>query len=77
MIQRLSLPLNMLSLFYSESAGYWTESVRFRMDSLTGETVIVTSQKPPDEIGDCNKITEPRDANQSSRLRTAMKLIMG
>ncbi|MFT6351413.1 MAG: hypothetical protein ACJAZ4_000674 [Neptuniibacter pectenicola] len=76
-IQRLSLPLNMLSLFYSESAGYWTESVRFRMDASTGETVIVTSQKPPDELGDCTKISTARDSKQSSRLRTAMKLIMG
>ncbi|MDO6592501.1 hypothetical protein [Neptuniibacter sp. 1_MG-2023] len=76
-IQRLSLPLNMLSLFYSESAGFWTESIRFRMDAETGETVIVTSQKPPDELGGCEKISTARDSKQSSRLRTAMKLIMG
>lgn len=76
-IERLSLPVNILNLFLSPKLGYWTESVRFRFDSSIGETTVVTSQKPPEEIGDCKKVTTARNSGKSSRFRTAMNLIMG
>jgi hypothetical protein len=76
-IERLSLPLNILNLFFSTDLGYWTESVRFRFDSALGETTVVTSQRPPEEIGECKKVTIARNTGKPSRFRTAMNLIMG
>ena len=76
-IERLSLPLNILNLFFSTDLGYWTESVRFRFDSALGETTVVTSQRPPEEIGECKKVTIARNSGKPSRFRTAMNLIMG
>ena len=76
-VERLSLPLNILSLFYSEKTGYWTESVRFRIDASTGETTVVASQKPPELVEEWHQVSCPRSEGKISRFRTAMNLIMG
>ncbi|WP_286240803.1 DUF432 domain-containing protein [Neptuniibacter halophilus] len=76
-VERLSLPLNMLSLYYASGEGFWTESVRFRIEPGSGETTIVASAKPPLDIGEAKLISEPRESGKSSRLKTAMNLIMG
>lgn len=76
-IDRLSLPLDILSLYYSETGGYWTESVRYRIQPATGETTIVAANRPPEELGSVNIISQARDINKVNRFRTAMNLILG
>lgn len=76
-IDRLSLPLNILSLYICNKNEYWTESVRYRVNPDTGETTIVASQKPPEQLGEALQISEARSQNRASRFRTAMSLIMG
>jgi len=76
-IDRLSLPLNILSLYHSETNGYWTESVRYRMQPETGETTIVAAKRPPEELGDVQIVSNARDTNKVNRFRTAMNLILG
>ncbi len=76
-IDRVSLPLNILGLYHSETSGYWTESVRYRIKPETGETTIVAAQRPPEELGDVSIISKARSKNKASRFRTAMNLIMG
>ena len=76
-IDRLSLPLQILGLYHSESSGYWTESVRYRINSETGDTTVVAAQRPPEELGEVTEIAKARNENKTSRFRTAMNLIMG
>lgn len=76
-IDRLSLPLNILGLYYTANSGYWTESVRYRINPDTGDTTVVSAQRPPEELGDVTIIAKARTANKTSRFRTAMNLIMG
>lgn len=76
-IDRLSLPLNTLGLYHSASDGYWTESVRYRINTETGETTVVAAQRPPEELRDVVTISKSRDSNKASRFRTAMNIIMG
>ena len=76
-IDRLSLPLNILSLYHSDAGGYWTESVRYRIQPETGETTIVAAKRPPAELGHVSIISKARDADKVNRFRTAMNLILG
>lgn len=76
-IDRLSLPVKILSLFYSSKMGFWTESVRYRVDPDSGEMSIVAGKKPPEDIGEYAKIANARDRNRSSRFKTAMNLLIG
>lgn len=76
-IDRLSLPLNILGLYHTDTGGYWTESVRYRIKPETGETTIVAGQRPPEELGDVRLISRARSTDKTSRFRTAMNLIMG
>ena len=76
-IDRLSLPLNILGLYYSSTNGYWTESVRYRINTETGDTTVVAAQRPPEELGDVVIVSPARDTNKTSRFRTAMNIIMG
>lgn len=76
-IDRLSLPLNILSLYHSEKNGYWTESVRYRINADTGETKVVAAQRPPEELGLAQLISRARNSNKTGRFRTAMNMIVG
>jgi len=76
-IDRLSLPLNILGLYHTSTGGFWTESVRYRINPEAGETTIVAAPKPPEELGDTQVISKARTANKSNRFRTAMNMIMG
>jgi len=76
-IDRLSLPVKILNLFYSPRMGFWTESVRYRVDPDSGEMSVVAGKKPPEDIGEYTKVTNARDRNRSSRFKTAMNILMG
>ncbi|MGB0732736.1 MAG: hypothetical protein ACPGPF_03185 [Pontibacterium sp.] len=76
-IDRLSLPLPILSLYRTTQDSFWTESVRYRIHPESGETTVVAGSKPPEEVGETTKIASARDTSKTSRFRTAMNLILG
>jgi hypothetical protein len=76
-IDRLSLPLNSLSLYHTQANGYWTESVRFQINPESGDTTVIAADKPPEELGETILISRARNPKTVSRFRTAVNLIVG
>ena len=77
LLERISLPLPMLSLFSDQQHHLWTSSITMVRDNDNGSTSIKIESTAPHQVVDAKQLSAPRKVTDQNVFRKTLQVLFG
>lgn len=76
-LERLSLPVPYLTIYWSESQGLWTQKVKMRCEDEAELVTLRIRQRPPSQVSGAEQVAEPRKTQDTRVITRALSSLFG